>query len=156
MARIKEIVAAEEPISRAFLKKRVLATFGIQKSGSKVESRLDSLIDGCGMRRDRVMGTDYFYKNPRAVLVGKFRVEETPALRKSSEDFTVYEIVSFIKAALEERVSLYMDEVSALVTGVCPDVKADEKFQSFLRDCVSYGEEKGLFVRSVSDRISLA
>ena len=156
MARIKEIVAAEEPISRAFLKKRVLATFGIQKSGSKVESRLDSLIDGCGMRRDRVMGTDYFYKNPRAVLVGKFRVEEAPALRKSSEDFTVYEIVSFIKAALEERVSLYMDEVSALVTGVCPDVKPDEKFQSFLRDCVSYGEEKGLFVRSVSDRISLA
>ena len=81
--RERDVIGHDELM--AFLKKRVLATFGIQKSGSKVESRLDSLIDGCGMRRDRVMGTDYFYKNPRAVLVGKFRVEEAPALRKSSE-----------------------------------------------------------------------
>jgi hypothetical protein len=31
-----------------------------------------------------------------------------------------------------------------------------EKFVAFVNDCVSLGEERGLFVRSVSDRISLA
>lgn len=156
MARIREIVATEEPISRAFLKKRVLASFGIQKSGSKVESRLDALIDGCAIGRDRVMGTDYFYKNPKSLMIGKFRTETSPALRRNEDDFTVYEIVSLVKGALEERVALYMDELTALLVGVFPDLKAGERFQSFLRDCIAYGEEKGLFVRSVSDRISLA
>lgn len=156
MARIREIVATEEPISRAFLKKRVLASFGIQKSGSKVESRLDALIDGCALNRDRVMGTDYFYKNPKSLMIGKFRTETSPALRRNEDDFTVYEIVSLVKGALEERVALYMDELTALLVGVFPDLKAGERFQSFLRDCIAYGEEKGLFVRSVSDRISLA
>ncbi len=156
MARLKEIVAAEEPISRAFLRKRCLATFGIQKSGARVDARLDALIDGCAFSRDRVMGVDYFYKNPKAILLGKFRVEEEPALRRDAEDFTVYEIVSLVKGALESRVALYMDELVALISGVFRDLRANERFTAYLRDCVAYGEEKGLFVRSVSDRISLA
>ncbi len=157
MARLKEIVAAEEPISRAFLRKRCLATFGIQKTGTRVDARLDALIDGCAFGRDRVMGVDYFYKNPKAILLGKFRVEEnSPALRREPEDFTVYEIVSLVKGALESRVALYMDELIALIGGVFSDLRVSERFSSYLRDCIAYGEEKGIFVRSVSDRISLA
>ena len=152
--RPRDSMEADEVL--AFLKKRVLASFGIQKSGSKVESRLDALIDGCALGRDRVMGTDYFYKNPKSLMIGKFRTETSPALRRNEDDFTVYEIVSLVKGALEERVALYMDELTALLVGVFPDLKAGERFQSFLRDCIAYGEEKGLFVRSVSDRISLA
>ena len=156
MARLKEIVAAEEPISRPFLKKRCLATFGIVKSGVKVEARLDALIDGCAFRRDRVLNTDYFYKNPRAIEIGRFRTENENAVRRNGDDVSVYEVVSVIKAALGERVALYMDELCALFAGVLPAVRQGERFQSFLRDCIAYGEEKGIFVRSVSDRISLA
>ena len=155
-ARLKEIVATEEPISRAFLKKRCLATFGIAKSGNKVDARLDALIDGCGFLRDRVLGADYFYKNPRALQSGRFRTEQGAALRKSEEDFTVYEIVSFIRCALEERVALYPDELLTLTAAVFRELKPTERVALFLRDCVQYGEEKGIFVRSVSDRISLA
>ncbi|MCI9009914.1 MAG: DUF4011 domain-containing protein [Clostridia bacterium] len=156
MARLKEIVATEEPISRAFLKKRCLASFGIIKSGTKVDSRLDSLIDACGFAHDRVNGFDYYYKNARAITVGKFRTDDSRSLRKTEEDFTVYEILSLVKGALEERVALYMDELLQLVSEVFREVKINEKFSTFVRDCVGYGEEKGLFVRSVSDRISLA
>ncbi len=156
MARLKELVSAEEPISRSYLKKRCLQTFGILKSGSKVESRLDSLIDGCAFRRDRVMGVDYFFKNDRAISFERFRVEVAPVLRKGAEDFTPYEVIAFLKGALEDRVALYMDEVVALFTGVFSILRPDERLSLFLRDCVSLGEEKGLFLRSVSDRISLA
>ena len=34
--------------------------------------------------------------------------------------------------------------------------KPTEKFVAFVNDCVTFGEEEGLFIRSVSDRISLA
>ncbi len=155
MSRLKELVSAEEPISRPFLKKRLLQSFGIVKSGSKVESRLDALISACAFRRDRVMGVDYFYKNDRAVFFERFRVEGTSAVRKSAEDFTPYETLAFLKGALEDRVAMYMDEVVLLFASVFK-VRADEKINAFLHDCVAYGEEKGLFMRSVSDRISLA
>ena len=156
MARLKEIVATEEPISRAFLKKRCLATFGIAKSGAKVESRLDSLIDACAFRRERVFGDDYFYKNDRALSLDRFRVENAPVLRKTEEDFTPFEIVSFVRGALEDRVALYMDEVMVILCNIFHVIRPGEKFTSFVRDCISLGEDKGLFVRSVSDRISLA
>jgi hypothetical protein len=156
MARMKEIVATEEPLSRSFLKKRCLASFGIAKSGTKVDARLDALADACAFARDRVNGVDYFYKNARAIAIGKFRIDEEGCARRSEEDFTVYEILSLVKGALEERVALYMDELYALAAGVFREVKPSEKFSAFINDCVAYGEEKGLFVRSVSDRISLA
>lgn len=154
VARLKEIVSCEEPISRSFLKKRCLMSFGIVKSGSKVDGRLDALIDGCAFLRERVLGQDYYYKNLRAVQIGKFRTESGTPLRRE-DDFTPFELVSFVKAALEERVALYMDELAALAAGVF-GIRSTEKFASVLRDCVTYGEDKGLFVRSVSDRISLA
>lgn len=154
-ARLKEIVSVEEPISRAFLKARCLATFGITKSGSRVESRLDALIDGCAFRRERVLGKDYYYKNNKAVEIGKFRTETEPALRKTENDFTPFEIVAFIRSALKERVSMYLDELLALMRGVFL-LRPNEKFNAFVRDCITYGEEKGILVRSVSDRISLA
>lgn len=156
MARLKEIVATEEPISRAFLKKRCLATFGIAKSGVKVESRLDALIDGCAFRKERALGTDYFYKSDKAVAIGRFRTENLPALRRTEEDFTPFEMISFLKGALEERVSMYMDEALVLIGNVFHVLRPSERFVSFVRDCVALGEDKGLFVRSVSDRISLA
>ena len=154
LSRLKEIVSVEEPISRSFLKKRCLATYGMAKSGSKVDARLDELIDSCAFRRERAMGTDYYFKNPRAVQLGRFRTEKDTAIRKE-EEFTPFEILSLVKGALEDRVSLYMDELTSLAAAVL-GCRASEKFAAFLRDCVAYGEEKGLLVRSVSDRISLA
>ncbi len=155
LSRLKEIVGTEEPVSRAFLKRRCIASFGIAKSGSKVDARLDELIDSCAFHRERVRGVDYYYKNPRAILLGKFRTESGTPVRKTEEDLTPFEVVSLIKGVLEDRVALYMDELTQLVAGVFL-MRPTEKFALFLRDCVSYGEEKGLFVRSVSDRISLA
>ena len=155
MARLKEIVAQEEPISRAFLKSRCLATFGILKSGARIDSHLDSLIDGCGFKKERAVGRDYFYKRDGATLIGKFRTESDPVLRKTEEDFTPFEIISLTKAVLEEIVSLYLDELTALIEGTFK-VRHSEQFAVFVRDCIAYGEQKGIFVRSVSDRISLA
>ena len=100
--------------------------------------------------------SDYFYKNDRAVMIGRFRTENLPSLRKTEEDFTPFEVVSFLKGALEDRVSLYMDEALVLISNVFHVLRPSERFISFVRDCVSLGEQKGLFVRSVSDRISLA
>jgi len=146
----------EEPISRSFLKTRCLASFGILKSGTRVDACLESLITECNFRRERVMGRDYFYKTDRAIVIKYFRVENEPCLRKTKDDFTPFEVLSLTMGALEERVSLYFDELASVICAAFHVARPDETFYAFLRDCITYGEERGFLVRSVSDRISRA
>ena len=52
--------------------------------------------------------------------------------------------------------ALYMDEIMVIVCNLLRVTRPTDKFAVYVNNCVTLGEEKGLFVRSVSDRISLA
>ena len=86
----------------------------------------------------------------------RYRVEVGEPLRKNETDHTPYEIIAIVQGALEDKVALYMEEIQTLVAAVLRVQKVTEKFMAYVNDCVTLGEEKGLFVRSVSDRISRA
>ncbi len=156
VARLKAVVAAEEPISYPFLVRRCLMSLGINKYGSKVEGRMQALIALCGFKYERILGVEYYRKTDKCVGYDKYRVEAAEPIRKAETDFTPYEMIAIVKGALEDKVALYMDEIQAIVASIFHIAKPTEKFASFVNDCVTLGEDKGLFVRSVSDRISLA
>ena len=156
VARIRTIVSMEEPISRAFLKKRLCEVLGIARCGARESARLDELIDGSNLSHERAAGVEYFYKNPRAVTVWKFRAGGSASVRKGEEGYSAFEILALIKGVLEERVAVYADEVASVVETAFPEANMNSRFLSFLGDCISYGEERGLIARSVSDRITLA
>jgi hypothetical protein len=90
------------------------------------------------------------------VAFDHYRVEVGEPLRRNETDYTPYEIISIVRGALEDKVALYMEEIQTIVAAILRVAKVTDKFVSYVNDCVSIGEEKGLFVRSVSDRISLA
>ena len=156
VARLKAIVTAEEPISYAFLIKRCLASLGITKYGAKVEGRMQALIALCGFKYERILGTEYYRKTDKCVGFDKYRVETGDPIRKSETDFTPYEVIAIVRGALEDKVALYMDEIQTIVASLFRIAKPSDKFIAFVNDCVTLGEDKGLFIRSVSDRISLA
>ena len=156
ITRLKAIVSAEEPISADFLIRRCLTGLGISKYGSKVESRMQALIALCGFRMERIFGTSYYHKSEKAITFDKYRVETGEQLRKNETDYTPYEIVAIVRGALEDKVALYMEEIQTIVASVLRIARPSDKFTALVNDCVSLGEERGLFVRSVSDRISLA
>ncbi|MBQ3505690.1 MAG: DUF4011 domain-containing protein [Clostridia bacterium] len=156
LARLKAIVAAEEPISHSFLIRRCLTSLGIAKYGAKVETRMQALIALCGFKYERVLGEAFYRKTDKTVGIEKYRVESGEPLRKNEYDYTPYEILAIVRGALEDKVALYMDEVQTVVASIFKIARPSDKFTAYVNDCVSLGEEKGLFVRSVSDRISLA
>ena len=155
-ARLKAIVAAEEPISYPFLIKRCLSSLGITKYGAKVEGRIQALIGLCAFKYERILGVEYYRKSDKNVGFDKYRVELNEPVRKVETDFTPYEVIAAVKAALEDKVALYVEEVQTLVAALFKVARPSDKFLAFVNDCVALGEEKGLFIRSVSDRISLA
>ena len=156
IARLKAIVAAEEPISFNFLVRRCLMSLGIVKYGAKVETRMQALIGLCGFKYERILGIPFYRKTDKNVGYDKYRVETGEPLRKEDADFTPYEIIAIVRGALEDKVALYMEEIQTIVASVLRVAKPSEKFTLYVNDCVTIGEEKGLFVRSVSDRISMA
>ena len=154
--RLKAIVAAEEPISYDFLIRRCLSSLGITKYGSKVDARMQALVGLCDFKFERMMNTVFYYKTEKAVEFERYRVETGEPLRRFECDYSPYEMVAIIRGALEDKVALYMDELQTIAASVLHIAKPSDKFMAYVNDCVTLGEERGLFVRSVSDRISLA
>ena len=155
-SRLKAIVTAEEPISYDFLVKRCLTGLGILKYGTKVETRMQALVALCGFKTEKLLGTVYYRKTDKYNDLDKYRVETGEVLRKAETDFTPYEILAMIRVALEDKVALYVDEIVTLCASILRVTKPTDKFAAFINDCVTLGEDKGMFVRSVSDRITLA
>lgn len=156
IARLKNIVAAEEPISYDFLIRRCLSSIGVTKYGSKVEGRMQALVALCGFKYEKILGTEFYRRTDKVVSFDRYRVETGDPIRKNETDFTPYEIISIVRGALEDKVALYMDEIQTIVASIFRVARPSDKFVAYVNDCVTLGEEKGLFVRSVSDRISLA
>lgn len=149
-------MSAEEPISYDFLVRRCLGSLGVVKYGAKVDARMQALVALCGFKYEKIFGVPYYRKTDKNIGFDKYRVETGDSLRKNETDYTPYEIVALIKSALEDKVALYMEEIMIIACNLFRIAKPTDKFAVYVNDCVTLGEEKGLFVRSVSDRISLA
>lgn len=151
---IKAVVAAEEPISEKFLVKRVLAAYGIQKYGSRLEGKINSLVPACALKSKTLLGTAHYYKNEKACSFERYRVEDDVKVRVSEVDYSPFDVLSLVKAILMENVSMYRDE---LVLAVAAHFKTrrTEKFASYVSSCIDEGCGTGMLIRSVSDRISL-
>lgn len=157
VARLKAVVTAEEPISEDFLIRRTLSTLGIVKYGNKVEGRMRDLIPLCKFSREKILGAFYYRKNDRVANFDRCRVErDGKIVRRDERDYSPYEIIALVKAALEDKVALYFEELFNIVCVVLRVGKPTDALSAFVNDCITFGEDKGLFVRSVSDRISLA
>ncbi|MBQ8884846.1 MAG: DUF4011 domain-containing protein [Clostridia bacterium] len=156
LSRLKAIVAAEEPISYSFLVKRCLSSLGILKYGSKIDARMQALVALCGFKYEKLLGEAFYRKTDKVISFERYRVENGEPLRKHETDYTPYEIIALVRGALEDKVALYMDEIMIIIANLFKLLRPSERFVSYVNDCISLGEERGLFVRSVSDRISLA
>ena len=152
---IRTVVTAEEPISEQFLIKRVLAQYGVQKYGSRLEGKIISLIPAANLKSAAMLGATHYYKSDKAVAFEKYRVEEGAYVRQSETDYSPYDVIALVKAVLLENVSMYRDELISAVIAQFQPVRAGEKFSSYISSCIDEGTDSGMFIRSVSDRISL-
>lgn len=153
---IKAVAAAEEPISLQFLTDRTLSLFGIEKSGVKLQAKMRSLVDMCGFTATRMLGNVYYSKADKYGSFDRYRVEEGTSLRSKETDYTPFDVISLIRGILLSKVSMYLDELIPAVLKELKVPRATAQLSSFVLSCIEEGARRGLFIRSVSDRISLA
>lgn len=153
---IKAVVAAEEPISTQFLIKRTLSAFGISKCGIKLESKLRQLFDKCGLETRELAGNVYYMRADKFALFDRYRVEEGASIRSNENDYAAYDVISLVRGILLNRVSMYADELIPAVLKELKVPRATDRLQNMVSSCIDEGVKRGLFIRSVSDKISLA
>lgn len=153
---IKAVVTAEEPISRQFLIKRVLNSYGLPKYGSKLEGKTSQLISACGFNSAEMLGNTYYFKTDKYSSYDRYRVEESSSVRTSDTDFTPYDVISLIKAILLDKVSMYSDELVGSVIRQLKVARSSDKLNAFILACIDEGVKSGLLIRSISDKISLS
>ncbi len=153
---IRSIVTAEEPISAQFLAKRVLSVYGITKYGTKLENKISSLVSACAFKSVSMLGNTYYYKTDKITSYDRYRVETSTQVRTSDTDFTPFDVISLIKALLLDKVSMYSDELVTAVVKQLGVPRVSDKLTAFVNACVDQGVGEGLFIRSISDRISLS
>ncbi len=155
ISRLKAIVTAEEPISMNFLIKRCMNVFGIEKANAKAEARMQELIEKCGFIRECLCDRIYLRKTDKGCNYDFFRTETTPT-RRSEDEFTPYEVIALAKGLLGNKVSLYAEELIQLICREWQIQRPSDRLTKFFNDCLALGVARAVFVRSVSDRISLA
>ena len=153
---IKTVVAAEEPISQQFLLKRTLAQFGIQKYGIKLENKINGLISACGFASCSMLGNIYYFKADKYSGFDRYRVEDGANVRTSDTDFTPYDVISLIRGILINKVSLYADELIPMVLKELKVPRVSDKLTAFVSGCIGEGVKRGIFISSISDKITLA
>ncbi len=156
ISRIKSVVSIEEPISEEFVIKRVLQSFGIQKGGTRIDDKIKSLLALTEFKYEEILGRKYYRKTNKCLETTFYRVETEEPLRKTDSDFTPYEILAIIRGILENRVSIYADELEGLILAELKITRSNQKVIQFIHSVVQYGEDKHILLRSISDKISLA
>ena len=155
-ARLRAIVTAEEPISRDFLIRRCLSSFGIKRSGTRLDVAMDAILRLTELKSVEILGEQYYFRSEKACVFDRFRVEkEDEPLRKNETDFTPFEVIAVIRGLLESKVSVSLDEAVAAVTREMRILRPSDKMLKYLDDCITYAEKSGILLRSISDRISL-
>ena len=125
------------------------------KSGIKLDNKLTKLIKLCGFECKKILSVKYYFRTDKYSSFDRYRVEDSNPVRSTDTDFTPYDIISLVKGILLSRVSIYADELIPLVLKELK-VRSSDKMTSFISNCIDEGVKRGIFVRSISDKITLS
>lgn len=109
---IREVIKNEAPISRKLLGKRVLAVWGITRSGSRVDSILEEILKGMSLKTSKSNGTIFYWRedqDPKAYF--NYRVAEKDDDKRSMDDVCSEEIANGIKVIMDNQVSISQEDL---------------------------------------------
>ena len=109
---IIQVLEVEAPISKNLLSKRVLANFGLTRSGTRINSQLEMIFTNlCLNQKDHGQMTFFWNKhqNPEEYL--DYRIPSTENDKRDAEDLPPEEIANAVREILSNQISLPKEEL---------------------------------------------
>ncbi|MCL1900954.1 MAG: DUF4011 domain-containing protein [Firmicutes bacterium] len=155
LAKLIALVKVEQPIAKSFLIMRCLASYGILRTGTKINARMEEICQKLQVKKEILNRTEFFSFDDEPKLCEFYRHEDDNNLKRSAYELSPYEIIAAIKSILSDKISLFMTD---LITETAKLIGAD-KGQDYI-DAIKYsiklGVSKAILVRSQNDTVTLA
>lgn len=152
--RLMAIVEAEEPISKNLLIKRCLATYGILRSGVRIQARMEEIASGLLCKKETLDKTEFYRVTDEVKKKEFFRFEDAK-IRRTAADLHPDEVLAAVRSVLEEKISLTLSDLIAETAKVM-GCKATAEWTARIRYAIKMGVSEAFLVRSLNDTVSLA
>lgn len=110
--KIRRVIEKEAPVCEALLIRRVVQSFGISRTGTRIQSRMTQILSGMGLDCTKEDGQLVFWKTgQKPERYTGFRASGTEAARREARDVPVQEAANAICRVLDEQISLLEEDL---------------------------------------------
>lgn len=109
---VKLVMSGEAPISHSLLTKRVVQSFGIARSGSRIQEYMDSLYSDLNLTFTKQNGEKVYWKSGQiSESYALIRVTGNGDNKRDTKDVPITEAVNAVSYVLEQQISLSNDDL---------------------------------------------
>ncbi|NLC17044.1 MAG: DUF3320 domain-containing protein [Clostridiales bacterium] len=136
----KMIIDAEYPVSYRVILKRVLASSGITRSGSRIEAQMRHVLDHIKCDSE-IEGNNVFYwkKGANKKKYNIYRVNSN----RNMDDISVYEIINAVRYIVQNQISLPKEALEEEVFNIFGAKKTEEGLRQ-IRRAIRYGLDNNI------------
>lgn len=110
--KIQRVIDKESPVCESLLTRRVVQSFGIARTGSRIQGRMTQILGGMDLNRTSEDGQIVFWRAsqmPEHYI--EFRASGSEKARREARDVPVREAANAICRVLDEQISLLEDDL---------------------------------------------
>lgn len=110
--KIRCVIEQEAPVCETLLVRRVVQSFGISRTGSRIQSRMTQILSGMGLNCTEENGQIVFWRaNQMPEHYIEFRASGTETAKREARDVPVQEASNAICRVLDEQISLLEEDL---------------------------------------------
>ena len=111
-SKVATVINCEAPISEGMLTRRVVQSFGIARSGSRIQSRMDVIYPSMGLKYTIQDGQRFYWRNDQNPdEYNDFRACGEDSNKRDAKDVPVQEAENAICFVLYEQISLSQEDL---------------------------------------------
>jgi len=144
LSQIEQVLAAEAPISKNLLGKRVLSAWGIARMGARLERRMEELITAGRFKKTKShQAVFYWNKEQQPENYELFRIPNGDGLRRDMEDIPAEEIANAVKHILTNQISLSKEDLVKEVYKLFGFARGSAAMEEIIRAGIKMGVKRG-------------
>lgn len=152
--RLSAIIKAEQPISKDVLIKKLLNSYGIIRTGSRINAQIEEILQKIDCKTEEHNNMVFYGEADNAC--SSYRTEENINIKRSAKDISPCEYISAAKSILTDKISLYIPDLIKEIADIFKLGRtANPETENAIKYALYKGSEKGHLTISLNDMVTL-
>lgn len=155
--KILQVIEAEAPVTEGLLVRRVLQSFGINRAGTRIQSKMENLLRLLKIPYSEFQGQKTFWKKKQVPDGYKeYRISSSEENKRDAKDVPVIEMTNAIRNILEEQIGLPKEDLIREVAKRIGYARSGTVVISSINNGIDYGISRDMFKISDNQYMTLA